>query len=326
MQYETVIQQELINRIKEVSASYHFEDGINPLGLYCSHTGRMMATMTDDEIGLILSANRVTEYDPQTTLDLFIDLALLSARPSPAWLYQSKDNMKALLNSDPVGAAVKYLSIAVEHEWRYKKKQNSKSGIGYLKHGFASLESRMDWQRMLIQLFTELQSEDMKVTKELILVLIMADSEIGLQKIKPVKSNPLVEILNMGTFYNIGAKHWQVWIKHYKSALTRHQAKPIARQKEGNSRSRSQFHHYNTLHRPPSKAQLKKEAAAAKNKKVDDIFANLLDLCDGSLSVTDTLASRYDASKTVMTHTGTGSIAALSTHRQNASKLQFKLI
>ncbi len=242
---------------------------IDPIGIYCQHTGRRVGRIDLDTLNIIIHSvppQMLEEEEFESLWDELETRALLSARPSPAWMHQSLESYKALCLLDPVGAIVKYTGFAFIKNWEHRKKRNTGGNFGFMEHQWISVEDRVAWQRNLCQLFLSATTSN-GFTKfnylDTLYVLIHADAKIGLHNIEPPKVTfPVVDSWDEITGY----------YKDQTEKFLKNQARTSRAAKDGSGFSWSLSESIRINHRPSKTAQIKliKEE---KSKEFDSLWA-----------------------------------------------------
>lgn len=267
---------------------------IDPLGIYCQHTGRCLGRINDDTLNIILQSLPPQMLEKEERESLWDELeirALLSARPSPAWMNQSESSYKQLCDIDPIGAIVKYTGFAFISLWKHRKKRTPNNSIGFHEHQWISLDDRIRWQRTLIILFNKAQEESQFKEynyMETLFVLLQADAKIGLSRIKP----PEVEFPVIDSWDKI-TKYY----KEYTENFLKNQARKSATSGSGFSWTLSE--HIRKMHNPSKKSLLDLEKKE-KRAQFDDIWnAVTLKTLDGKATTDSTLNDVLDASPVI---------------------------
>lgn len=242
---------------------------IDPIGIYCQHTGRRVGRIDLDTLNIILHSlppQLLEEEEFESLWDELETRALLSARPSPAWMHQSLESYKALCLLDPVGAIVKYTGFAFIQNWEHRKKRNVGGKFGFMEHQWISVEDRVAWQRNLCQLFISVtSSKGFKKFNYLdtLYVLIHADAKIGLHNITPPTITfPVVDSWDEITDY----------YKDQTEKFLKNQAKATRAAKDGSGFSWSLSESIRINHRPSKTAQIKL-VKEEKSKEFDSLWA-----------------------------------------------------
>lgn len=269
MEYQAILDLEDVQKIRVVCDDYSITYGVNPLTIYCAHTGRELGALNDDAIRLLMKRTDLDAFDPA---DL-VEHCMLAARPSPTWSYQTVANFRTLLLADPTGAACYYIMRAFESTVARQKAKCRHKASGRFEHAWKHRQDKAQWQHARVVLFRSLQDEDEKILQRVTAIMLKADAQIGLHNITPPESLGFPEITD-----------WEALIKYYLRAVEHHARRLIHRKREGTTLSSMIWHGYQRTTEPPTKsAQLK----MARQEKRNTVASAFVDLLGGHVSLAD---------------------------------------
>lgn len=252
----------LVNQFKEYAAANKGKEHFNPLKIYCGLTGRCIGDLNDDALYMLL-ATIPAETPMSLIYEQVCDMNLISAKSSPAWVYQTTESLKVLIKEDPTGACVFYLTRAY---------QQGNKGLMHIKqaHRWNSTKDHMEWNRVRIEIFHDFASKyaqkTLQATAELMLEV---DAKVGLANCA-MPSDSLYTILDARTLGSL--------IKHYKKILKKYEKQEIQYQPEGHTQSRLVYKNYKGIRRKQTKVEATSELKKAKYSEMNDIFNEVMHL------------------------------------------------
>lgn len=254
----------LVNKFKEYAAAEQakHKERFDPLKIYCGLTGRCIGTLNDDALYMLL-ATIPMETPMSAIYERVCDMNLISAKSSPAWVYQTTESLRILIKEDPTGACVFYLTRA------YQPGNKRLMAIKQA-HKWQSSNDHMEWNRVRIEIFHDLSSkQSQKAIQAVAELMLEVDAKVGLASC-PTPADSLYDLLATKSFGSL--------IKHYKKVLKKYHAQEIQYKPEGHTQSRGVYQYYEGIRKKPTKVERTTAAKEAKSAEMNDIFNEVMNL------------------------------------------------
>lgn len=260
---DDLIDSGKITKIKYLCADYQINNsndslGLDILGIYCLHTGRLIGRLNDEAIWAMSHAIDIINDSDDEIISEVLARTMLACRPSPVWTIQTTEVLRKLITRDPVGACVFYLTRA--YHQNNKHCMAKAKGGGFYPHGWINKYAQADWNWERVRLNQTLHIHYSK--KELIQLaelLLEVDAKIGIHTI----TTPTYELS-----FDSPTKLIALMTKHYTAAIKIQEEKEIRFQRDGGTQSRQVFQHYVSPYRKPTQQMVK---AAEKQKRHEEI-------------------------------------------------------
>jgi len=250
--------------IEYIDLQDEYATGFHPLKLYCASTGRCIGDLNSEAIYMQLLT--IPENTPiSAVVEAMIEMNLIAAKPSPAWVYQTTPALKELIKHDYVGACVFFLTRAYQQG---NKSLMAKNGHGRrLPHKFKSYADHIEWNRVRINLFAHLSKNfSRRYLESLSHLLLEVDAKAGLMSCK-FPDESLWELVDN--------KNLSCLFRHYKKILRTWSEKEVSIKQSGHSQSRAVYQHYDGVNRTTTKKQIKEREKQRKTSKLDKLFYEL---------------------------------------------------
>lgn len=250
-----------VDKIRAICTEWKAQNesfGIDPLGVYCAHTGRKIGQLDD---GAIWSLAQVIELDGQPNfmvIDQILESTMLACRPSPAWTIQTPERIRQLIRNDPIGACVFYFSRAYHQNNRHALKAEPNTATGTLAHCWTSTFAQSQWNLERVKLHAFFANNFPKRTiVRLSELLLEVDARIGVHNLKP-KVQFIDCLLDRNSLADT--------IRYYREHLAAYKKAAIKRHKPSTGTTISQlvYGHYESQTKRPSK---KRQAEDKKQKQ-----------------------------------------------------------
>ena len=270
-----------IERIEKACADHtHRAEsfGVNPLGVYCAHTGRQVGQLNQNAVWLMAQVLDLDSMTDSQIAHVVLESSMLAMRPSPAWAFQRTERMRKLIRRDNVGACVFYLSRAYHQNNKHMLKKDS--GNNVMAHCWESEYNHADWNYERVRLNQLLwQSLGPKELHLLAETLLEADARVGINKI-PTPTQFIEELLTKKAVLKL--------IAYYQDAIASAEKKRIQHRPDGNTQSRLVWQHYDRINKPVSQKAEREAKKAAEYAKMDAVFRDIM----GFETVDDVVESR----------------------------------
>lgn len=150
--------------------------GVNPLGVYCQTTGKLIATLTDSEASGLFAL--VESMDSESAADDWFVRQMASMRPSMQWNVMRTDSLNVLRKVDPLGC-LGYMMTRLMHTKVRKPLMN-----GALVD-LPTQQEVIDANRHKVLLMAAMSQWNPLLVKRVLYMLTLADARIGLHELTP---------------------------------------------------------------------------------------------------------------------------------------------
>lgn len=279
---QDVMDAEFISQIKD-SCESQFP---NPLNIYCSVSGALIGKLNDHAIWqLILSFPANTHNDFKSVIEELRQSCMLAMRPSPAWVHQSPQRLKHMVQRDPVGSCVYFLTRAYHQNNRpaLASDSNCNGGINWQRWESKHAQAEFNWERVQLAEFLRVNISQTTL-KQLALLLCEVDGLQGLQTL-PTPSKFLDNLLSESKMKKLYSHYNRIKNKLLDNASKRGKT-------TGNTASRTAFNYIRPDSNKPSARQQQLAKKQKQQSELTQIWQDIMniDTIDKAIENRETLA------------------------------------